>query len=88
MHEYRALGRGDGSNLSEPVGMTAVMAPRGWFVSGSSLIPAMGGPLLWAWRGTERDIIPERDCWEGEACAKGSQRVCCCGFVVTTVSHD
>lgn len=59
MHEYRALGRGDGSNLSEPVGVTAAMAPRGWFVSGSSLIPAMGGPLLWAWRGTERDIIPE-----------------------------
>ena len=44
MHEYRALGRGDGSNLSEPVGVTAAMAPSGLVRLRVQPYPCHGGP--------------------------------------------
>lgn len=88
MHECSALGRGNGSNFSELVALTAVMTPR---EAGSSQGPALSltwGPRSGGLEGDRGEHSPrERPLGVG-ALMKGSQWVWCCGFAVTTVSHD
>lgn len=61
---------------------------RGWFVSGSSLIPDLGDPPLWAWRDRDRgNDHRERPLEDGRGTCKGKQVGLGCGFVMTTASH-
>lgn len=89
MHKHRALGREDGSNVSEPVGPTSVslwaqLQPCGLVrPSGSSLIPAWWAHLC----RPEGDTVPERGRWDGGAQA-GKPVGLLLRFVAATVSHD